>query len=125
MATPKLLDSTCSIARSLGVLGERWTFLILREALSGSTRFAEFRDALGVAPDVLTTRLATLVEYGVMTRDTYQEPGQRVRPAYHLTPAGRELHVIVGAYQQWGDKHLPRPEGPTMTRPWMPILTEI
>ena len=57
----KVPDSSCSIARSLGVLGERWTFLILREAFSGLTRFAEFRDSLGIAPDVLADRLATLV----------------------------------------------------------------
>ena len=53
---------TCSIARSLEVLGERWTFLILREALSGTTRFADFRAVLGIAPDVLSDRLATLGE---------------------------------------------------------------
>jgi DNA-binding HxlR family transcriptional regulator len=111
-----LTDSTCSIARSLGVLGERWTFLILREAFGGVTRFAQFRDALGVAPDVLTDRLATLVDYGVMTREPYQEPGSRVRFAYHLTPAGRDLLVVLGSLQQWGDEHLPRPEGPTVVR---------
>jgi DNA-binding HxlR family transcriptional regulator len=60
----KIPESSCSIARSLGVLGERWTFLILREAFFGVTRFAGFRDRLGVAPDVLSDRLATLVEYG-------------------------------------------------------------
>jgi len=59
-------EPNCSIARSLEVLGERWTFLILREALSGATRFAQFREALGIAPDVLTDRLSTLVEYGVL-----------------------------------------------------------
>jgi len=116
MATPKLLDSPCSIARSLGVLGERWTFLILREALLGSTRFAEFRDGLGIAPDVLTARLTTLVEYGVMAREPYQEPGSRPRDAYHLTEAGRELKIALGALQQWGDRYLPRADGPTMER---------
>jgi DNA-binding HxlR family transcriptional regulator len=112
----KVPESTCSIARSLGVLGERWTFLILREAFLGATRFAEFRDRLGVAPDVLSERLATLVEYGVMAREPYREPGARSRSAYRLTPAGRELQVILGALQQWGDEHLPRPEGPSMLR---------
>ena len=112
----KVPESTCSIARSLGVLGERWTFLILREAFLGATRFAEFRDQLGVAPDVLSERLATLVEYGVMAREPYREPGSRSRSAYRLTPAGRELQVILGALQQWGDEHLPRPEGPSMLR---------
>src|SRR5271155_48053 len=112
----KVPETSCSIARSLGVLGERWTFLILREAFLGATRFAEFRDRLGVAPDVLSDRLATLVAYGVMEREPYQEPGARSRSAYRLTPAGRELPVVLRALQQWGDEHLPRPEGPSMLR---------
>ena len=105
-------EEACSIARTLGVVGERWTFLILREAFLGATRFAEFRDRLGVAPDILSDRLATLVEYGVMAREPYREPGARSRFAYRLTPAGRELQVVLSALQQWGDEHLPRPEGP-------------
>jgi DNA-binding HxlR family transcriptional regulator len=112
----KIPDSSCSIARSLGVLGERWTFLILREAFSGVTRFAQFRDMLGVAPDVLADRLGTLVEYGVLARVAYQEPGSRSRSAYELTPAGRDLLVVLAALQQWGDEHLPRPEGPSILR---------
>ena len=112
----KVPDSSCSIARSLGVLGERWTFLILREAFAGLTRFAEFRDSLRIAPDILTDRLATLVKYGVMERVPYQEPGERARSAYVLTPAGRELRVALAALQQWGDEHLPRPDGPSVLR---------
>ena len=112
----KVPDSACSIARSLGVLGERWTFLILREAFSGATKFAEFRDRLGIAPDVLSDRLSTLVEYGVMERQPYQEPGARPRFAYQLTPAGTDLRVVLSALQQWGDKYLPRPEGPSVLR---------
>ncbi len=116
MPTSNWTESSCSIARSLGVLGERWTFLILREALTGSTRFAQFRDGLGLAPDVLTDRLNTLVEYGVMTKEPYQEPGSRSRYAYLLTPAGRELHLALASLQQWGDKYLPWPQGPTVVR---------
>ena len=112
----KVPDSTCSIARSLGVLGERWTFLILREAFLGATRFAEFRDRLGVAPDVLSDRLGTLVEFGVLAREPYREPGARSRFAYRLTPSGRELHVVLGALQQWGDEHEPHRDGPSMER---------
>ena len=112
----KVPESACSIARSLGVLGERWTFLILREAFLGATKFAEFRDRLGVAPDVLSDRLSTLVEYGVMEREPYQEPGARQRSAYRVTPAGSELRVVLHALQQWGDKYLPRPEGPSALR---------
>jgi DNA-binding HxlR family transcriptional regulator len=109
-------ESPCSIARSLDVLGQRWTLLVLREALAGATRFAQFRDALGVAPDVLTERLATLTQAGVLARAPYQEPGHRMRQAYELTPAGRELLVVLGALQQWGDAHLPWPQGPTVVR---------
>jgi DNA-binding HxlR family transcriptional regulator len=112
----KLPEDPCSIARTLAVIGERWTILILREAFLGTSRFAEFRDRLGVAPDVLSDRLATLVEFGVMSREPYQEPGARSRYAYRLTPAGRELQVVLSALQQWGDEHVPRPEGPTMFR---------
>ncbi len=107
---------TCSIARSLSVLGERWTLLILRDAFLGATRFAEFRESLGVAPDVLSDRLATLVDYGVLEREAYKEPGARTRYAYRLTPGGRELQLVLGALQQWGDEHLPRPAGPSMLR---------
>lgn len=112
----KVPDTTCSIARSLGVLGERWTMLILRDALLGSTRFAEFQRSLGVAPDVLTDRLNTLVDHGVMTRVPYQEPSARSRFEYHLTPAGRELQLVLTALQQWGDTYLPHPGGPSLLR---------
>lgn len=107
-------DPSCAIARSLGVLGERWTFLVLREALGGATRFSQFRAALGVAPDVLTARLATLVEHGVLTREPYREAGARTRLEYRITPAGRELAVVLGALLQWGDAHLPGAGGPTV-----------
>ena len=112
----KLPEDPCSIARTLGVVGERWTLLILREAFFGANRFAEFRDRLGVAPDVLSDRLATLVEFGVLAREPYREPGARSRFAYRLTPSGQELRVVLSALQQWGDEYLPRPEGPTMLR---------
>ncbi|GHH32280.1 winged helix-turn-helix transcriptional regulator [Lentzea cavernae] len=108
--------SSCAVTRSLGVLGETWTILIIREALTGTTRFADFRDALGLAADVLSRRLNTLVDYGVMSKDAYQEPGSRTRFEYRLTDAGRELEIVVGALQQWGDKHLPYAAGPTIER---------
>ncbi len=112
----KPLPEFCSIARSLEVLGERWTLLILRDALAGSTRFSQFRANLKIAPDVLSDRLATLVDFGVLERTPYQDPGARVRFAYRLTPAGQELLVALSALQQWGDDHLPREEGPTVLR---------
>ena len=116
MVRPSTALPPCSIARSLEVVGARWTLLILREAFAGRTRFAEFRTALGIAPDVLSERLATLVEYGVLRKEPYQEPGTRARYSYHLTDTGRELWVVLGALQQWGDDHLPRTVGPTVER---------
>lgn len=110
------LQTSCAIARSLAVLGERWTMLILREAFGGATRFAQFKDGLGIASDVLTDRLGTLVEYGVLIKEPYQEPGSRTRFEYLLTPAGHDLGVVLGALQQWGDEHLPWPEGPSVMR---------
>jgi len=109
-------ESPCSIARTLEVVGERWTFLILREALSGKTRFADFRQGLGIAADVLTDRLGTLVDAGVLAKRPYQEPGARARYSYHLTPAGDALRITLGALQQWGDEYRPRAEGPTVVR---------
>lgn len=112
----EVMSEPCSIARSLEVLGERWTFLVVREAMWGVTRFADFRAALGVAPDVLTARLAKLVAFGVLERRPYQEEGRRVRHDYHLTEAGRDLRVVLGALQQWGDANNPYPPGPTVER---------
>jgi DNA-binding HxlR family transcriptional regulator len=109
-------QSTCAIARTLAVLSDPWSFLVLREAFSGVTKFGEFRAGLGIASDVLSTRLATLVDYGILTKERYQEPGQRARDAYLLTPAGTDLKVVLGALQQWGDTYLARPEGPSINR---------
>jgi DNA-binding HxlR family transcriptional regulator len=105
----------CSLAQTLEFVGERWTFLVLREALAGTTRFAEFRAALGIAPDVLSARLGTLVAAGIMMRVPYKEPGQRAREAYHLTDAGRQFSLVLGALQQWGDAHVTDAAGPTMS----------
>jgi DNA-binding HxlR family transcriptional regulator len=105
-------DLDCPIARSLSVFGERWTLLILREALLGATLFSEFSANLGIATDVLSQRLRTLVEAGVMERVAYQEPGKRAREAYELTEAGRAAGLILGSLGQWGTKYLPRTTPP-------------
>lgn len=105
-------DSTCSIARSLEVLGDTWILLIVREAMiTGATRFQEFREALGVAPNILAKRLAVLVDEGLLERRTYQEPGARAREEYVLTEAGRSLSVVIAALATWGRTHRPRPDG--------------
>jgi DNA-binding HxlR family transcriptional regulator len=104
-------STRCSIARTLEVLGEKWTLLIVREAFWGRTRFSDFRNALGIAPDVLTDRLGTLVEHGVMVRRPYRSEGGRERAEYVLTPAGEELRYVLGALNAWGDRHRPAPDG--------------
>jgi DNA-binding HxlR family transcriptional regulator len=105
-------DSTCSIARSLQVLGDSWTLLIIREAMvSKSTRFDEFRESLGIASNILTKRLAQLVDEGLMERRPYQEPGLRVRYEYVLTEAGRGLTTVIAALADWGRTYRPRPDG--------------
>src|SRR5437868_4619438 len=107
---------SCAIARTVDVLKDPWSFLVLREALSGVTRFADFRAALHIATDVLTDRLSVLVDAGVLRKEPYQEAGSRARSAYRLTAAGSELALVIGALQQWGDAHLPVGCGPTVTR---------
>lgn len=103
-------DQVCSIARSLEVLGERWTLLIVRDALLGLRRFEEFHDSLGVARNVLTDRLGRLVEAGVLERVPYQQRPPRYE--YQLTPMGRDLAVPVIALMHWGDRYLAGPAGP-------------
>ena len=107
-------DIRCPIARSLDVLGDRWTFMIIRDALAGSTRFGEFHASLGVPRDVLTARLATLVEGGGFEKRAYQAPGERPRDEYVLTDAGQELSIILRALGQWGERNRPIPERPTL-----------
>ncbi|MGW5466074.1 winged helix-turn-helix transcriptional regulator [Streptomyces sp. NPDC003996] len=109
-------EPSCSIERSLQVLGERWTLLIIREVYIGKHRFAEIQASLGIAPNLLSTRLKTLVDAGVLRKRTYQVPGSRPRDSYHLSPAGEELRVVLAAFQQWGDRHRPRPSGPSALR---------
>lgn len=105
----------CSVAATLAIVGERWTLLVLREAFYGVRRFDDFQRHLGVARNMLTDRLATLVEHGLLTRTPYREHGRRERHEYRLTPSGRELLPAVLALMQWGDAHLAGPAGPPVT----------
>jgi DNA-binding HxlR family transcriptional regulator len=97
----------CSIARTLEVLGEKWTILIVREAFWGRTRFSEFREALSVSSDILSDRLTTLVEAGILERVAYRDSGARERFSYQLTAAGRELKPVLAALNTWGEAHRP------------------
>lgn len=104
-------EPRCQVVRTLAVVGEKWSMLIVRNALRGETRFSEFRDGLGIPTDILTARLATLVEAGVLEKRPYREPGSRERTGYHLTPAGEGLRLVIAAMMQWGDEYNPAPQG--------------
>jgi DNA-binding HxlR family transcriptional regulator len=95
---------TCSIARALEVVGERWTLLIIRDVFLGLRRFDELQRSLGIARNVLTDRLNKLVDEGVLERSLYSE--RPPRHEYQLTPKGRELNVALAGLRQWGDKYL-------------------
>jgi DNA-binding HxlR family transcriptional regulator len=112
--TSRERNARCSVARSLEVLGEKWALLVVREASLGVTRFADFRANLGVAPDVLTARLETLVAGGVLERRPYRDEGQRQREEYVLTEAGAELNILLAAFVAWGDVHRPSGFGPSV-----------
>lgn len=103
-------DMNCSIARCLEQVGDWWTLLIVREALSGTRRFGEFQSRLGIAPNVLTARLQALVQNGILQAVTESENGRVLD--YRLTDKGRDLFPIVVALLQWGDRHAPSPDGP-------------
>lgn len=102
MQRAKFTEMNCSVAQSLEIVGEWWTLLIIRDALFGVTRFDEFSARLGIARNVLTARLETLVEHGVLTKEPYQD--KPVRYDYLLTEKGRDLWTVVNALRQWGDK---------------------
>ena len=100
-------DERCPIARSLDVLGEKWTLMIVRDAVGGSTRFSQFQQSLGIPREVLTARLASLVDGGVLERTTYKPEGARAREEYVLTNAGRDLSLVLLALGGWADRHRP------------------
>ncbi len=114
MSIPRLdYDATnCSIAGTLAIVGEKWTLLVLREAFYGVRRFEEFHRAVGCARNLLSTRLATLVEHGILRREEYREPGDRARAEYRMTPKGLELLPALVALMQWGDKWTADATGP-------------
>ncbi len=112
MRLTSLADWNCSIARTLDVVGEWWTLLILRDAFRGTRRFDDFQASLGLARSVLTARLSKLTEHGVLERRAYSEHPPRYE--YRLTEKGRALFPVIAALIAWGDQWAPTPAG---TRP--------
>lgn len=107
-------NQECSIARSLELIGERWTLLIIRDAFGGVRRFDGFQSRLGVARNVLADRLGRLVEEGILERVRYQERPERFE--YRLTDKGLDLWPVLVALLQWGDRHACAGEPPTVLR---------
>jgi DNA-binding HxlR family transcriptional regulator len=100
----------CSIARSLELVGERWSLLVVREIFHGRRKFSEMQRSLGVARNVLTARLQRMVDEGILERRPYSEKPERYE--YFLTEKGLDLWPVMIALMHWGDKYEPRPEGP-------------
>lgn len=95
-------EMNCSVAQALEVVGEWWTLLILRDCFLGIRRFDDFVDRLGISRNVLTNRLDTLVDAGLLDRRVYDEA--RGRYDYVLTDKGRALWPVINALRQWGDE---------------------
>lgn len=101
------LDSgACSIARTMAVLGDPWTVLVVRDLLHGIRRFDDLVTHLGIARNVLTRRLADLLDAGLVHAVDYREAGQRTRKEYRLTEAGRDLRPVLLSLLAFGDRHL-------------------
>lgn len=102
----------CMVAATLGVVGARSAFLLLREAFYGTTRFDDFVTRVGITESVAAARLKELVEAGLLAREPYREPGQRTRHQYALTQKGSELLPALVALMQWGDRWIDEHGGP-------------
>jgi DNA-binding HxlR family transcriptional regulator len=104
----------CSVKRALDIVGEKWTFLVLREAFYGAHRFEQFHERVGCARNILSDRLATLVGHQVLERVPYREPRQRERHEYRLTEKGRDLVTALIALMHWGDRWEADQAGPAV-----------
>jgi DNA-binding HxlR family transcriptional regulator len=104
-----LSDYPCSIIRPLSVLGDRWTFMVVKQAFAGTRRFDDFLAALGISRSRLADRLERLVEHGILERSPYKDG--RTRLEYRLTEKGHALYPVLLALRDWGDRYM-APDGP-------------
>jgi DNA-binding HxlR family transcriptional regulator len=105
-------DQDCSAAYALGLIGERWTLLVVRDIFAGLRRFDEIQEDLGVARNVLSTRLQRLVDEGILERRPYSQ--NPPRHEYFLTEKGIDLWPILITMMRWGDRHGDWPHGPPL-----------
>ncbi|MEU3277917.1 winged helix-turn-helix transcriptional regulator [Streptomyces antibioticus] len=104
----------CPVQRTLDIVGEKWTLLILRDAAAGVRRFDDFHRHIGLSEAVLSDRLRKLTAAGILTTVPYREPGSRSRNAYRMTRKGWDLWPVLVALRQWGDTYAPEPHGPVL-----------
>lgn len=105
-----LAEQPCSISRPLSVLGDRWTFVIVKQAFAGVRRFEDFQASLGISRGRLADRLDRLVEHDILRREPYRDGG-RTRREYRLTEKGLDLYPVLIAIRAWGDRYM-APDGP-------------
>ncbi|NKQ26684.1 winged helix-turn-helix transcriptional regulator [Streptomyces galbus] len=101
----------CTVQRTLDLIGEKWSMLVLRDAMNGVRRFDDFRRHMGLSEAVLAHRLRKLVPAGILRTVPYREPGSRTRHEYRLTRKGWDLWPVMIALKQWGDRYTADPEG--------------
>jgi DNA-binding HxlR family transcriptional regulator len=115
MGRPWILDydsANCAIGATVAIIGERSTFLVLREVFNGVRRFDDMRRRTGIPRQVLSDRLARLVREGLLRKVPYQDEGQRARWEYRLTSKGLDLYPALVALLEWGNEHAVGPAGP-------------
>ena len=95
-------DPDCPVARTLDLVGDRWSLLIVRDAMDGARAFTDFQQRTGIARNILTDRLRRLVDNGILDRET---ASSGKRQLYALTPTGRDLFTVILALRQWGERH--------------------
>ncbi|MEV5751094.1 helix-turn-helix domain-containing protein [Actinoallomurus sp. NPDC052308] len=110
MTRIRLSDMACSIARATDLFGDAWTTLIMRDVITGVTRFEDLTNDLGISRKVLAARLTRLVEEGVLVRERYQD--HPPRDDYRATQKGEELYPVLLALMNWGDRWYAGPTGP-------------
>src|ERR1700722_1989807 len=106
--------ANCTIAAALGVVGEKWTFLVLREAFNGVRRFDDMQRRTRAPRQVLSNRMAQLVADGILRKVPYQQEGQRQRSEYRLTAKGVGLFPVIMSLLAWGDQYAAGPAGPPL-----------
>jgi len=105
-------NEACSVARTISVIGDRWTMLMLRNCFNGMRRFDAFQADLGISRTIVTDRLALLVKEGVLVKVPYQQ--KPVRYEYRLTEKGLDLYPVLMSMFRWGDKYYAGKSGPPL-----------